>query len=374
MNIIRQKEEEKTSRAATQEMSFLDHLEELRRTLVRMGAVTLVSMLACFFFTPTLMNFLRLPAQRVWIEHEQSHLPAQVDAQDWVDAKKYAQLRAVLPTDAAAALEQRVPVNIRNLADAVVLLRAAELLPSDERETFLQQASGSEELHSLCRSLRSHDADLQSEAEGQASSRIMGAFRPGEAFMLSVQLAFFGGVIVASPALLYLLLSFVTPGLLEKERRVVRRSLWWGIALFVLGCSFAYFAVLPRVLTFFFEYSLDMGISNDWRIGYYLTFAVKLILVFGIIFELPVVLIPLMKLGILTRGLMKRIRPYIFVGSFVVALVLAPAPDPGTMLLMALPLYLLYELCLLFAREGPRAHPSQEKRDQNKHLSVGDAT
>lgn len=357
MNIIRQKEEG-ASRAATQEMSFLDHLEELRRTLVRMGAVTLVSMLACFFFTPTLMNFLRLPAQRVWIEHEQSHLPAQVDAQDWVDAKKYAQLRAILPPDAAAALEQRVPVNIRNLADAVVLLRAAELLPHDEREPFLQQASGSEKLHSLCRSLRSHDADLQSEAEGQTSSRIMGAFRPGEAFMLSVQLAFFGGVIVASPALLYLLLSFVMPGLLEKERSVVRRSLWWGIALFVLGCSFAYFAVLPRVLTFFFEYSLDMGISNDWRIGYYLTFAVKLILVFGIIFELPVVLIPLMKLGILTRGLMKRIRPYIFVGSFVVALVLAPAPDPGTMLLMALPLYLLYELCLLFAREGPRGDQS----------------
>ena len=167
--------------------------------------------------------------------------------------------------------------------------------------------------------------------------------------MLSVQLAFFGGVILVSPLLLYFLLQFIMPGLLQHERRLLRRCLVWGVGLFLLGCSFAYFAVLPRVLGFFYDYSAQLGISNDWRISYYLSFSVKLILVFGLIFELPVVLWPLMKLGILTRSRMRRLRPYMLVGSFGAALLLAPAPDPGTMLLMALPLYLLYELCILLA-------------------------
>ena len=174
--------------------------------------------------------------------------------------------------------------------------------------------------------------------------------------MLSLQLAFFGGLVVAGPLLLYFLLQFVLPGLLEHEKRIILRSLVWGVGLFVLGCLFSYYAVLPRVLAFFFEYSWNLGIENDWRIGYYISFASKLIFVFGLIFELPVVMVPLIKLGILTYARMRALRPYALVGSFAAALFLAPAPDPGTMLLMALPLYALYELCVLVAlREAKRA-------------------
>lgn len=333
------------------EMSFLEHLEELRRTLVRMGAVTLVAMLLCFFFTPQIMNFLRFPAERVWRDHVQQRLPRDVDAQDWSTAKKLQQLHGALPPETLAELEKRLPPHVRDLANAATLLQAMTLLPSGQDEVFLRVSGTEPKVAELALRLRDAGADLQTEETARAATRMMGAFQPGEAFLLSVQLAFFAGIIVASPVLLWLLLRFVMPGLLAEERRALRRSLWWGVALFLAGCYFAYGVVLPRVLAFFFEYSLEMGIANDWRIGYYLTFAVKLVLVFGLIFELPVVLIPLMRLGILTRGLMKRMRPYVFVGSFAAALILAPAPDPGTMLLMALPLYLLYELCLFFARE-----------------------
>ncbi len=332
----------------TEEMSFLDHLEELRKTLIRMALVTLLAMAVCFAYTPTLLGMLRQPVEHVWLEHERQYLPDGVNAQNWVLAKELQFSRAGLPPKLRSTVESRLGSDVLLLTDALDILRAASLLPEHEQLSFLKE-TGDSPAARMALALHNSQADLHT-GQGRHEARMMGAFQPGEAFMLSVQLAFFGGVVLASPVLLYLALGFIMPGLLEHERRVLLRSLWWGVLLFLLGCSFAYLAVLPRVLAFFYEYSWTLGIENDWRIGYYLSFAVKLILVFGVIFELPVLLYPLMRLGVLTRKRMRRLRPYVLVGSFAVALVLAPAPDPGTMLLMALPLYFLYELCLLFAK------------------------
>ena len=338
------------------EMTFLEHLEELRRMLVRMAVVTLLAMLVCLSFTSTLLALLRRPVEHVWLEHERSHLPVGVSAQDWVAAKELQCARMGLSAEWRENLQTRFSPAVLALADAVDVLRAASTLPQEQQDSFLQQ-TGNAETQRLTRALHAAGVDLHVGQSGN-ESRMMGAFQPGEAFLLSVQLAFFGGIILASPVLLYLALRFILPGLLEQEKRVLFRSLGWGVVLFLLGCAFAYWAVLPRVLAFFYEYSWSLGIENDWRIGYYLSFAVKLILVFGLIFELPVVLYPLMRFGILTRQRMRRMRPYMLVGSFAMALLLAPAPDPGTMLLMALPLYLLYELCLLMAPHGHVDHES----------------
>lgn len=338
-----------------QEMSFLEHLEDLRRTLIRMSLALLAAMLLCFCFTPTMLELLRRPVESVWQAHEGKHLPAEVEAEAWVRAKELAEARGALGEEARRLLESYFPEQERTLADALPLLRAAALLPESERASYIRRAAGGEAVREVALRLSESGADLES-GRGSAAPQMMGAFQPGEAFMLSLQLAFYGGAVVASPLLLFFLLQFVMPGLLENERRVILRSLWWGVGLFLLGCVFSYSIVLPRVLAFFFEYSWNMGISNDWRIGYYITFAAKLVFVFGIIFELPVVVIPLIKLGLLTHARMRRLRPYALVGSFAAALFLAPAPDPGTMLLMAMPLYLLYELCVLVAwREGRRS-------------------
>ena len=347
-----------SSPAAAGEMTFLEHLEDLRRTILRMSITALVAMLACFTFAPDLLELLRKPVEQVWSAHEKAHLPADVRVQDWLAAKELARVRHALSPQARALLEQRSPAPVRTLAEAVPLLRAAAVLPAAEQGDFLRQACPPGELLALVESLHASGADLHDE-HSRTEPQIMGAFQPGEAFMLSLQLAFFGGVVIAAPLLLYFLLQFIAPGLLPHEKRLLCKSLCWGVGLFLLGCAFAYSAVLPRVLSFFFEYSWSMGIANDWRIGYYISFAAKLIFVFGIIFELPVVIIPLIKLGVLTYTRMRRSRPYAIVGSFGVALLLAPAPDPGTMLIMALPLYCLYELCILVAwRESKRREAS----------------
>ncbi len=340
------------------EMPFLDHLEDLRRTIIRMGITVIVAMCLCFGFAPTMMQLLRQPVDRVWDAYEGEHLPSGISVDDWAAAKSLAAVRAMPAGDVSRnELEARFSPEVRALADLVPLLHGASILPEGEQAAYLEACAAPlpPEAREQLLALHECGAELR-EGRGREALKLMGAFQPGEAFMLSLSLSFFGGLIVSFPLLMYFLLSFIIPGLLEHERKLLYKSVAAGFGLFLGGCAFAYFAVLPRVLAFFYGYSLEMGISNDWRIGYYLAFAAKLVFVFGIVFELPVIIIPLVKLGVLTYARMKATRAYALIGCLVAALFLAPAPDPGTMLIMAAPMYALYELCILFAwRDARRA-------------------
>lgn len=338
-------------------MSIIDHLEALRSTIIRMVLALLAAMILCFGFSGTVMTVLRQPVERVWTEHESSHLPNDISAADWIAAKSLATLRPNLPPTAQEQLLQHFSPRVLQLADVVPLLHAATLLPATEQAAYLSSSAADDAQRGLALALHAAGAELK-EGQGRAALKLMGAFRPGEAFMLSLQLSFFCGLIISFPLLMYFLLQFIMPGLLADEKRLLFKSVGFGVGLFLLGSAFAYFAVLPRVLSFFYDYSLGMGIENDWRIGYYLTFAAKLIFVFGAVFELPVIVVPLIKLGILNYERMKVTRSYALIACFAAALFLAPAPDPATMFIMALPMYALYELCIIFARlEQRKARP-----------------
>ena len=338
------------------EMSLIDHLEALRSTIIRMALTLLAAMMLCFGFSESMMAVLRHPVDKVWAAHEAEHLPEGVDVHHWMTAKKLATTRHGLPPAAREQLEEQLSPEVLMLADTIPLLDAAALLPEESRIPYLEVAAPDATARSLALALYACGAELKA-AQGQGDIRLMGAFRPGEAFMLSLQLSFFCGLILSFPLLMYFLLQFIMPGLLVHEKRLLCQSVVWGFGLFLAGSAFAYFAVLPRVLSFFYSYSLGMGIENDWRIGYYLTFAAKLIFIFGTVFELPVIVVPLIKLGILHYERMKSTRGYALIACFGAALFLAPAPDPATMFIMALPMYALYELCILFARiEQRKSH------------------
>lgn len=327
---------------------LIEHMEELRRTLLRMGGVLLAAMLLSFFFTPTLMRILRHPVDQVWSRHEAGLLPEGISPAQWGEAKALADTMRWLPPDAAEALAQRTNDDVLHLARAVPYLQGAALLsPAAKQQDFLRGSTPQELLPTVL-ALYDSGADLRP-GRGREALKLMGAFQPAEAFMLSLNLAFFSGLILSFPVQLYLLMRFIVPGLLENEKRLLFKAVSVGCLLFLGGCAFAYFAVLPRVLLFFYDYAAGMGIQNDWRIGYYLSFAAKLVFMFGAVFELPVIVVPLIKLDILTYERMKRTRAYALITCFAAALLLAPAPDPGTMILMAAPMYLLYELCILFA-------------------------
>ncbi len=344
--IFRLRENAQYSLDPAGDMPFLDHLEDLRRTIIRMGITLLLAMVLCFSFSPTLMDFLRQPVERVWARQTAGDLPQGLTAPTWQQARQWATLAPVLEPTARQAIQQELPEPVQEWAAALTLAQAATLLPEDKQSDFLHQHSNTPTRQQMAEQLLQRPALL---APQPAPARLMSAFHPGEAFMLSLHLSFFCGLICAFPLLLYFALRFILPGLLEHERRLLYKCIAAGSTLFLAGCAFAYFGLLPRVLEFFYTYSLDLGIANDWRIGYYLTFAAKLVFVTGAIFELPVIIIPLIKLGILHYAFMRRTRPYALVASFAAALLLAPAPDPGTMFLLALPMYLLYESCIIFA-------------------------
>lgn len=330
-----------------------EHLEALRRTLITMAAVLLATCLLCFSLAPQLMELLRRPAEQVWLRHERAHLPVGISAADWQQGKRLAALRPALSPAAQNAVEQELSPAVPALADTVPPLQAAALLPESARRAALAAAVPPERKE-LVLGLYDAGAELQT-GPAAGAPQLMGVFRPAEGFLIAVNLSFFAGLLLALPALLHLLMRFIRPGLHPRERALLRRAVLWGTLLFLGGAAFAYAAVLPRVLAFFFDYARELGIQNDWRIGYYLGFAIKLVLLFGLVFELPVLLLPLIRLRVLTYEFMRRTRGYAFVLCLGLALLLAPAPDPGTMLLLALPLYALYEFCILLARREQRS-------------------
>ncbi len=328
------------------EMPFLDHLEDLRRTIIRMGITLLAAMVFCFCFSPVLMEVLRRPVESVRQEYAANHIPTNLTVEEWQQATRIVQLHPALTDTIPSELCPYISPKVRLAAETIRHTQIANLLPAHKRDEYLNQHCITGQQRDIVDAITRHPHLLQSHQTGNG---FMSAFHPGEAFMLSLYIAFFSGMICAFPLLLYFALRFIMPGLLEHERSMLLKCLAGGSLLFIAGCGFAYFGLLPRVLAFFYTYSLELGIENDWRIGYYLVFAAKLVFVTGAIFELPVILMPLIKLHILHYDLMRRTRAYAIIACFAVALFLAPAPDPGTMFLLALPMYLLYECCILLA-------------------------
>ncbi|MFI4969636.1 MAG: twin-arginine translocase subunit TatC [Lysobacterales bacterium] len=167
-------------------------------------------------------------------------------------------------------------------------------------------------------------------------------------FLTPLKLAFFVALFIAIPFVLYQLWAFVAPGLYRTEKRLAMPILVSAVVLFYVGCAFAYFLVLPAVFTFMTGIA-PAGVAVMPDIGRYLDFVLMLFLAFGLCFEVPVVLVILVALGMVTPDQLAGNRRYSIVGSFVAAAVLTP-PDALSMVMLAVPMCLLYELGIFGAR------------------------
>src|SRR6476661_8582093 len=166
-------------------------------------------------------------------------------------------------------------------------------------------------------------------------------------FFAPLKLAFFVALVIAMPWLLYQLWAFVAPGLYKRERRLALPLLASALVLFYIGCSFAYFVVLPAVFTFLNKVT-PVGVTMMTDITNYLDFVLVIFLAFGASFELPVALVILALLGWVTPKQLREWRGYAIVAIFVLAAVITP-PDVVSQMLLALPMILLYEAGILAA-------------------------
>jgi sec-independent protein translocase protein TatC len=168
-------------------------------------------------------------------------------------------------------------------------------------------------------------------------------------FMMAVNVSLIAAVIASFPLLLIFLLQFILPGLKTNEKKLLFPAIAIGTGLFLGGCSFAYWQVLPRALIFFSEFSASVGATQQWTLDNYVTFTTRFILVFGIAFELPVIVMALVKLDILNFKIMKATWRYALIAIMLFAAVITPTPDILTLLLMSGPLYVLYGICVILA-------------------------
>ncbi|BCX50111.1 preprotein translocase subunit TatC [Haloferula helveola] len=350
------------------EKPFLDHLEDLRATITRIILTLIISMIACFSLQGYLMDILRKPVEDVWLTHSQSMMPDGMEAGDWEQAKDILERAALLSSEERELLFSYFDDATRERVEAARLMRASLGLPDDKRDEFLKaSAAGNESLAKLIEQLAEAGADPDS--IGERDLMRMSSLNPTETFMLSMKLAFFAGVIVSFPFLLFFILQFVLPGLHNNERKILWPSMAIGFGLFLLGVLFAYFVVLPRALVFFYEWGLGMGVDNEWRIGAYIGFATQFTLLFGLSFELPVVIMALVKLGLLTYEMMSRTRSYAVLTIVVLAAMITPTSDLLTLSLMAVPMYILYEICIFLAWLDRRKQRREEAEEEAERMS-----
>lgn len=182
-----------------------------------------------------------------------------------------------------------------------------------------------------------------------------------EAFFTYLKVAFLSGIMLAAPVILYEFWMFIAPGLYKKERSLLVPIVFLSSFFFIGGALFGYFVVFPFGFKFFLGFASDT-IQALPSMKEYLGFSAKLLLAFGLVFELPIIITFLARLGIVSVDFLKKNRKYALILFFVGAAIITP-PDVITQVMMALPLMLLYEISILGARAFGKM--KSDKDDEN---------
>jgi len=301
--------------------SFLDHLEDLRWTLIKSGAAIFVGMFVCLFGVKTVVAILKWPLQRAQYRHV-AFIPE--DTNQFVKIKlgdaTLATLTAISNRVGAIELGTNLHLTLQLVPVLVngTNVLTAQLVPTPESET----AAGPELVF----------------------------MDPSDPFLSWMHVAFFGGLILASPWVLYFVGQFVMPALKIKEKKYFLRAFWFGTILFLMGVSFAYFVVMPAALKFAELFAVaGMGVRiQNWLAPTYFSFLIKFMLGMGLGFELPVVLLALVKIGILDYSKLSKMRRYMIIINLVLGALLT-TPEVFTQICMAIALQFLFEISVWIA-------------------------
>ncbi|MBB5326327.1 sec-independent protein translocase protein TatC [Anoxybacillus tepidamans] len=183
----------------------------------------------------------------------------------------------------------------------------------------------------------------------EAKELTMNAFRLTDPIKIYMQFAFVIALILTAPVLLYQIWAFVSPGLYERERKVTLSYIPLSLFLFFCGVGFAYFVLFPFVVRFMQNLASDLGINQVIGINEYFEFLLQLVLPFGVLFQLPVIVMFLTRLGLITPMLLSKGRRYAYLLLLIVAAVITP-PDVMSQLIVMIPLSILYEISIWISK------------------------
>jgi len=172
---------------------------------------------------------------------------------------------------------------------------------------------------------------------------------PTDPFFVTLHLAITVGILLALPIIVYQLWAFISPALKKEEKRSILPALYLGLVLFCIGAALAYFGAIPLTLRFMMSFQSE-SLEQNIIISEYMGFVVKIILAFGIVFELPVVVLILASIGLITSAFLIKMRRYFVVVAAVAASLLTPGDAVSLTIFLMAPLMLLYELSILLAK------------------------
>ena len=310
--------------------TFLEHLEDLRWMLIKCVSAVLISMIFCLVASNLLVSFLTWPLKHGY----ENRLQGARDVSLYLGDNRLGIVPEtvatnVFPWELKEALN-KVNVGFKQIGDDLLL--TVELDPSHEEPPVW-----------------SRGVQLKN-------------YSPVGAFIVAFQLMLYGGLVVASPFVIFFVGQFVLPALHIHEKRFLYQTAGFGSVLFVLGVAFCYFIVMQIALMATVQFSQWMGFGADeWRAEDYISFVCKLMLAMGLSFQLPVVLLTMVKIGFLDYSKLVRFRPYWIVINLAICAVITPTGDPFTMVLMALPLQFLYELSAFISRFWEKRAEAQSR-------------
>lgn len=297
--------------------SFLEHLEDFRWVLIKSVVALVLAMMVCLFGANYVVAILKWPLAHAPLRHPGSN-PV-VDVSFGTNHLGNFQLSPEIQKSFNLGTNPYVAVQIEPVAIGTNQVLGWRVVP-----------------------------DAQPPATGRLNIDLIN-LSPAGAFFVAFQVALYGGMILASPFILYFIASFVFPALKLHERKHVYRALLFGGGLFLTGVSFCYFALMPVALSASQLYSTWLGFGAfQWRAEDYISFVCKFMLGMGIGFELPVVILTLVKIGVLSYSTLAGARRYMIVINLVLGAVLT-TPEPITMIVMFVPLQFLYEITVWVA-------------------------
>ena len=313
--------------------SFLAHMEDLRWVLIRCVAALGVAMVACLAGAPLIVDFLSRPlgeAKQFLTENRKENLLAESKSEILVRMTEDEVFR--------------IPVETNLLAEAYQLLNLTNV--TKPQPFSLQPVVEKGKLQLM---LQPDTNAISAADEASKAGPELKSMSPLSGFLVALQMAFYGGIMVALPFILYFLGQFIFPALRKKEKKYLTMSVIIGGGLFFLGAAFCYFLLMKIALSTaaLFANWLQFG-ADLWRAEDYIKFVCKFMIGMGLAFELPVVILLLVKIGVLDYKKLAKFRMYWVVINLVLASVLTP-PDIITQVLMALPMQLFYELSVLIA-------------------------
>jgi sec-independent protein translocase protein TatC len=316
--------------------SFLEHLEDLRWVLIKSLSAAGVAMVACFFAGNYVFKVLEWPLKRAPIFKGTSTQVVRVTLGTNQLGVFHVGTNDVL--SALAGTNRYVRLDITLLSSETNHLLGVNVIPEGP--------------------IVSQDSPIDIVTLG-----------PAAAFVVATKIALYGGLVIASPFIFYFVAQFVFPALKMREKKYIYRGLGFGLGLFLTGVAFCYFILMPVALAVSAQYAEWFGFkANQWRAEDYIGFVCKFMLGMGLGFEMPVVILTLVKIGLLNYSILKAARRYVIVIAFVLGAILT-TPEVITQVLMAIPLLLLYEISVWIAWYWER----QDKKRMEVEESSGTA-